>query len=293
MKTITVIGATGNLAVPVIKELTSKGVKVKALVRDVEKAKELLPKAIDIVFGDVANKQSLREALQGTETIYLSLNTTSWDVDAPFHTEREGIINVVDVSKELGVKHIMQIVGIDLSNPEFATKGMTYKTNLIRIPAIDYLKKSRINYTYFHCSFFLDSFPIFIQDDEFAIIGDHKHPMYYTNTSDLAENIFNAIGNKKAFNKAYTVQGKEGMSFPEAAKNFLSAYNPNIKVVELPMETIEHIGLPSKDDELFMEHMLTYVEQLKEKFVSENTWKELGEPKLSITDFAIKLKENG
>ena len=42
-----------------------------------------------------------------------------------------------------------------------------------------------------------------------------------------------------------------------------------------------------------MEHMLTYVEQLKEKFVSENTWKELGEPKLSITDFAIKLKENG
>jgi hypothetical protein len=117
--------------------------------------------------------------------------------------------------------------------------------------------------------------------------------MYYTNTSDLAENIFNGIGNKKAFNKAYTVQGKEGMSFPEAAKNFLSAYNPNIKVVELPMETIEHIGLPSKDDELFMEHMLTYVEQLKEKFVSENTWKELGEPKLSITDFAIKLKENG
>jgi uncharacterized protein YbjT (DUF2867 family) len=289
MKTITVIGATGNLAVPVITELTAKGVQVKAIVRDIQKAKELLPKTTEIVFGDVADKESLKNALKGTETIYLSLNTTSWDIDAPFHTEREGIMNVIDVSKELGVKQIMQIMGIDLSNPEFATKGMTYKTNLIRIPAMDYLKKSGINYTYFHCSFFLDSFPVFIQGNEFAIIGEHKYPMFYTNTADLAENIFKAIGNENAFNNAFTIQGKEGVSFPEAAKNFLSVYNPNIKIVEYPMETVKHIGLPTENDELFMEHMLTYVEQLKEEFVSEETWKELGEPRLSIKDFAEKL----
>jgi uncharacterized protein YbjT (DUF2867 family) len=293
MKTITVIGATGSLAAPIIKELTSKGVKVKAIVRDIKKAKELLPKDVNVVFGDVADKQSLQEALKGTETIYLSLNTTSWDIEAPFHAEREGIINVVDVSKELGINHIMQIVGIDLSNPEFATKAMTYKTNLIRIPAINYLKKSSINYTYFHCSFFIDSFPVFIQDKKFSIIGNHKYPMYYTNTSDFAENIFNAIENQKVFNKSYTVQGKEGMSFPEAAKKFLSVYNPDIEVVESPIETIKHIGLSSKDDELFMEHMLTYVEQLKEEFVSKNTWKELGKPKFSIADFTLKLKGNG
>ena len=41
MKKITVIGATGNLAVPVIKELVAKGVQVKAIVRDIQKAKEL------------------------------------------------------------------------------------------------------------------------------------------------------------------------------------------------------------------------------------------------------------
>lgn len=291
MKKITIIGATGTLGSSITKELNNKGVRVKAVVRDVVKAKELLPENVEILYGDVSDKASLKEALTGSETIYLNLNTTSWDENAPFHTEREGIINVVDISKNIGVKHVMQIVGIDLSNPEFASKGMEYNTNLIRKPAIEHMKKSGLNYTYFHCSVFLDSFPTFIQGEEFAIIGDHKYPVFFTNTIDLAENIYNAIENEKAYNQSFTVQGTEGISFPEAAKRFLSVYNPNIKVSEYPMETIKHIGLPSIEEEQFMEHMLTYVEQLKEEQVSEPTWKVLGAPKLSIEEFAKTLSK--
>ncbi len=291
MKKISIIGATGSLGLPITKELHKKGVQVKAVVRNVAKAKELLPENIEVVHGDVSDKTSLKEALTGTETVYLNLNTTTWDVNAPFHAEREGIINVVDVSKSLGVKHIMQIVGIDLSNPEFATKGMIYKTNLIRKPAMEYLKKSGLHYTYFHCSVFLDSFTKFIQGKEFAIIGDHKHPVFFTNTKDLTENIYNAIGNEKAYNQSFAVQGTEGLSFPDAAKSFLSVYNPNIKISEYPMETIKYIGLPSKEEEQFMEHMLSYVEQLREEQVSESTWEVLGEPKLSIKAFAKTLLE--
>lgn len=55
------------------------------------------------------------------------------------------------------------------------------------------------------------------------------------------------------------------------------------------METIKHIGLPSKEYEDFMEHMLTYVEQLKEEQVSEPTWEVLGKPQFSIEAFAKTL----
>ncbi|KXX67067.1 SDR family oxidoreductase [Flammeovirga sp. SJP92] len=289
MKNITIIGATGALGSSITKELIKKGVQVKVVARDVEKAQSLLPEKAKIVYGDVADKDSLREALTGTETVYLNLNTTSWNENATFYPEREGIINVVNISKELGVKHIMQIVGIDSSNPEFATTGMIYKTNLIRKPAMDHLKKSGLNYTYFHCSVFLDSFPTFIQEEEFAIIGHHQFPVFFTNTIDLSENIFNAIDNEKAYNQSFTIQGTEGISFPEVAKRFLNAYNPNIKVTEYPMDIIQHLGLPSKEDEDFMEHLLTYVEQLKEEQVSESTWEVLGKPQLSIEDFVKTL----
>ncbi len=289
MKKLTIIGATGSLGLPITKKLANKGIQIKAIVRDPEKAKEQLPGNVEVVYGDVSDKESLKSALVGSKTIYLNLNTTNWDESAPFQPEREGIINVIDVSKELGVNHIMQIVGIDLSNPEFSTKGMEYKTNRIRKPAIEHLKNSGINYTYFHCSVFLDSFPTFIQGEDFGIIGNHQYPVYFTNTSDLAENISNAIGNEKAFNQAFTVQGIEGLSFPEAAKRFVSVYNPKIKVSKYPMEMIKQLGLPSKEYEDFMEHMLTYVEQLKEEQVSEYTWKILGKPQLTIEEFTNSL----
>ena len=289
MKTLTIIGATGTLGLPLSKKLSQKGIHIKAVVRDIEKAKELLPNTIEVVYGDVSDKKSLKTALEGSETIYLNLNTTNWDEDAAFQPEREGIINVIDVSKILGIKHIMQIVGIDSSHPEFATKGMEYKTNRIRKPAMEYLKHSGISYTFFHCSVFLDSFPTFIQGEDFGIIGNHQYPVFFTNTSDLAENISNAIGNEKSYNQSFTVQGTEGVSFPEAAKRFVSVYNSNIQVSEYPMETIKHIGLPSKEYEDFMEHMLTYVEQLKEEQVSQPTWEVLGKPQFTIEKFAETL----
>ncbi|NLR93770.1 SDR family oxidoreductase [Flammeovirga agarivorans] len=289
MKKITIIGATGTLGLPITKQLTKKGVQVKAVVRDIKKAKEILPSTVEIVYGDVAEKDSLKTALTGSETIYLNLNTTNWDENASFQPEREGIMNVIDISKELGINHIMQIVGIDSSHPEFAVKGMEYKTNRIRKPGMEYLKNSGINYTYFHCSVFLDSFPTFIQGEDFGIIGHHQYPVFFTNTTDLADTIYNAIGNDKVYNRAFTVQGQEGLSFPEAAQRFVNIYNPSIQISEYPMETIKHIGLPSKEYEDFMEHMLTYVEQLKEEQVSQPTWDLLGKPKLTIEEFTKSL----
>ena len=288
-KTLTVIGATGNLSVPVIHCLLNKGTQVKAIVRNLDKAKELLLESVEIVYGNVEDVHNLKQAFQGSDHIYISLNTTSLNPDLPFHTEREGVKNIVEAAKHNGVKQIMQIVGIDSLHEEFATKGMVYKTNLIRIPGMEAIKKSGIPYTFFHCSVFLDSFPVFIQENHFAIIGDHKYPIYYTNTSDLALNIFNAIGNPQAFNKVYAVQGKEGVLFEEAAKRFAAVYAPEVTVGVYPLSTIKEMGLPP-EDEAFMEHMLSYVEQLKEEPVAERTWKELGEPETGIEAFAQALK---
>jgi uncharacterized protein YbjT (DUF2867 family) len=288
-KQLTVIGATGFLAVPVINSLLERGVKVKAVVRNINKAKELLPAEVDIVQADVANVDSLKTALKGSSTIYITLNTTSLDTSLPFHAEREGVINIVEAAKATGVKHIMQIMGIDLLHKEFALDDMEYLTNRIREPGLEAIRQSGINYTFFHCSFFLDSFPVFIQDGVFAIMGNYQHPVYYTNTTDLAKNINNAIDNPEAFNQAFSVQGKEGVSFVEAANQFVASYNPSVKVEVLPLDTVFELGMP-KDQETFMHHMLSYVEQLSEQPVSQDTWRLLGEPEQTIAGFARSLK---
>lgn len=89
-QSLTVIGATGTLSVPVIKQLINKGVSVTAVVRNVEKARTLLPEETEIVYGDVEDKESLIKALRGSEHVYVHLNTTSLDANLSFHLSVKG-----------------------------------------------------------------------------------------------------------------------------------------------------------------------------------------------------------
>ncbi len=153
-KKITIIGATGHLGHRVTAKLVEKGAEVTAIVRDPEAAKSMLPTQVRLIQGDVSDLASLRSALHGTETLYITLNTESLDTTAPFHTEREGVINIISAVKEVDVQHIMQIAGVDYAYPQFSTEGMAYGTNAIRTGGINAIKASGIPYTLFFCSFF-------------------------------------------------------------------------------------------------------------------------------------------
>ncbi|MFS8180334.1 SDR family oxidoreductase [Pseudovibrio denitrificans] len=290
IKKITIIGATGHLGHRVTAKLAEKGVDVTAIVRDPIAAKSKLPANVRLVQGDVSDPDSLTAALQGTETLYITLNTETLDTTLPFHTEREGVINVVAAAKETGVQHIMQIAGVDYAHPEFSAKGMAYGTNAIRKGGIDAIKASGIPYTFFYCSFFLDSLPKLLMDNQLAVIGNHVHSIWFTNSSDLAELVFKAINNDAAKDKEFAVQGHEAKTYTEAASEFLGTYAPDADIIQLPMEAISQMGLP-EEQAVFMEHVLTFVEQLQEKDVAGETRRVLGEPKYTITSFAQELRE--
>lgn len=289
IKKITIIGATGHLGHRVTAKLVEKGVEVTAIVRDPLAAKSKLPSEVCFVQGDVSDPSSLTAALRGTETLYITLNTESLDTSLPFHTEREGVINVVAAAQEAGVQHIMQIAGVDYMHPEFSTDGMAYGTNAIRKGGIDAIKASGIPFTFFYCSFFLDSLTKLLMDNQLAVIGNHIHPIWFTNSSDLADLVFNAIGNDAAKNKEFAVQGRQAMTYSEAAKEFLGTFAPEAEVIQLPMEAIGDMGLP-EEQAIFIEHVLTFVQQLREEQVSGETWKVLGTPKHTISSFAEELR---
>lgn len=289
-KKITIIGATGHLGHRVTTKLIEKVAEVTAIVRDPKAAKTKLPAGVHLVQGDVSDPASLVSALQGTETLYITLNTESLDTTLPFHTEREGVINIVAAAKEVGVQHIMQIAGVDYAYPEFSTEGLAYGTNAIRKHGIDAIKASSIPYTFFYCSFFLDSLPKLLMDNQLAVIGNHVHPIWFTNSSDLAELVFNAIGNDAAKNKEFAVQGQQAKTYTEAATEFLETYAPEAEVIQLPMEAVGQMGLP-EDQATFIEHVLTFVQQLKEEQVAGETWEALGAPKYTISSFAKELRE--
>lgn len=65
-----VTGATGTNGGALARELARQGYAVRALVRDLDKAAQLVPAGIELVRGDFSDTSSLDAALEGTQSVF-------------------------------------------------------------------------------------------------------------------------------------------------------------------------------------------------------------------------------
>jgi uncharacterized protein YbjT (DUF2867 family) len=90
IRKIAVIGATGMLGKPVTLQLVAAGFEVTALVRDPEKAANLLPPSVKRVRADVKDLDSLKQALAGQDALYLNLSVAQTEPQSPFIRKGRG-----------------------------------------------------------------------------------------------------------------------------------------------------------------------------------------------------------
>ena len=119
-------------------------------------------------------------------------------------------------------------------------------------------------------------------------------PIYFTHCYNFARHLAKAVGNPKAYYKDFPIQGREGIKHPEAARMFLEIYSPESKVSNLSPGLIKFLSLFIKEMK-FVRHMSDYFMRSTETFIAEkyHTYEVLGEPKLSLTAYAEKLKQEG
>lgn len=114
--TILVTGATGNVGRQVIQQLTRRGAKVRALVRN--PAAVDLPDGVDVVQGDLLDVDALRSAFQGVSTLFL-LNAVVAD-------EFTQALIALNVAREAGVERVVYLSVIHsdryVNVPHFAGK---------------------------------------------------------------------------------------------------------------------------------------------------------------------------
>lgn len=292
-KRITVIGGTGNLGIPVVKFLTTFGFEIKLIVRNLGKAKNLFEKYPNIEFAiaDLANVDALKSALADTEYLYLNLSTQTLDVHTSFCAEREGVANILAAINKDRIKQIIAISGLGALNNVQNPNGFEFIPNIIRKQGHKLIKESGIPYTLLHCSWFADSFVVFRRNNMYSVIGDTQNPIYFTNCYNFAMHLAKAVGNPDAYFKEFPIQGNQGYTHPAAAKEFLNIYSPDTKVTTLPHGLVKVLALFIKEMK-FVKHMSQYFKESTEEFLANDyqTYKVLGEPKLSLTEYACKLK---
>jgi hypothetical protein len=145
-----------------------------------------------------------------------------------------------------------------------------------------------------HCTWFIDSFTAYLRKGKYSIIGSTDFPIYFISASDYSRQLIRAIGNPDAFNKDYPIQGKEGLTHKEAAETFFRIYSPDIKVNKMPGGIISLLALFNNQLKV-VKAMDRYFKRYREEFLAEKhgTYKDLGEPQLSLEEYAGLMKAEG
>jgi uncharacterized protein YbjT (DUF2867 family) len=142
-----VAGATGGTGRRIVEELVQRNIPVRALVRDIDKAKSILPAAAELVVGDVLQPDRLRQAIAGC-TVLLSATgaAPSFDPTGPYRVDLEGTKNLVNVAKEAGIEQFVMVSSLCTSR-FFHPLNLFWLILVWKKQAEEYLQRSGVAYT--------------------------------------------------------------------------------------------------------------------------------------------------
>ena len=96
---VLVVGATGRTGQQVVRELNAAGYRVRALVRDADRARPVLGDRVDYAVGDVRQRASVDAALPGVRYVISTIGSTRKDpANAPEFVDFEYTANVARVN---------------------------------------------------------------------------------------------------------------------------------------------------------------------------------------------------
>lgn len=114
MKKILVIGASGFVGKALARQLFADGYGVRCLARKPAKVEDLVTTGCEVVQGDISVPESMQQALQSVDAVYISIHTL-----APQHSntagqnfmdvEMNGLQNIITACQSQGVRRIIYV----------------------------------------------------------------------------------------------------------------------------------------------------------------------------------------
>jgi uncharacterized protein YbjT (DUF2867 family) len=111
-----VVGATGRTGSEIVQELLSRGIPVRAMVRDIEAARQVISGEVELVPGDLTQPSSLGPALVGCTVVINAAGVKpSWDPLGPWRVDCEGTKALVEAAKQQGIQHFVLVTSLCVS----------------------------------------------------------------------------------------------------------------------------------------------------------------------------------
>ncbi len=237
---ILITGATGFVGTNLLKEMLKQGFQARCLIRNPSKAEGVNQPGVELVKGDVTDRDSITKALEDgkVETAVHLVGILAETGRATFkaiHTE--GTRNMVDACKEKNVKRFVHISA--LGTRENA-RSQYHKT---KWEAEEIIRASGLDYTIFRPSVlfgkedkFTNLFANLIKVSPFILIpGNGGNKMQPVSVKDLAAAMTAAIKGAQFVNKVYEIGGAEKLTFDEIIDAICRALGKTRLKIHIPI----------------------------------------------------------
>ena len=240
---VLIIGATGMIGRPVTRRLLREGFPLRALVRDIPRAKRLLGSDIEFVKGDVRQPETIASAMRGMDAVYINLSHVfsprrrpKWDPDA------DGSLAVLREAEKQNIRRIARTSAgwVDKTAHLWWAARAKAETDKAFI-------ESSVPATIFGPTWLMESLPRFLKGRKMLIPNLPDCRVRWLAGDDLGRQVAAAFLSDAAANRVYIVQGPEYLNMEEAARRFAAAHPENIKINKVPVAPIRLAALFSRE----------------------------------------------
>ena len=231
---ILITGATGRVGGTTLKQLSTRGVAVRALVRNAEKAAQVASPLVETVIGDLAQPRSLESALDG---ITAALLVSPLD---PHQVELQG--NFIDAAKRAGRVHVVKISGLGTALNSSVRSGRWHAQTE------KHLEDSGLPFTHLRPPFFMQNIlrfaPTIRASGEFSgSLNQGKVAMI--DVEDIAAVAVTALTTAAHVGKAYTLTGPEALAYADVAEKLSRLLGRTVTYKDMPLAVMRERLLAS------------------------------------------------
>ncbi|MGH9775871.1 MAG: SDR family oxidoreductase [Candidatus Acidiferrales bacterium] len=233
---ILITGASGGVGSAVLAEVSKAGLPFKAMYRNEADARKA--GGAKTVIADFSNKESLRRALAGVDTVFLVCSPI------PELVELEG--NAIDVCKETGVRHVVLNSALGAGDYQKSFPSLHGKVE-------DKLKTSGLGYTILRPNSFMQNIIAYLapsiraQGAFYSAAGNSRYS--YLDVRDIAAAAAKILVSPAAHEaKTYELNGPEAVTNTELAQRISRVAGRTVKFVDIPEEaqrkSMLEMGMP-------------------------------------------------
>ncbi len=230
---ILVLGGTGHYGREIVRSLVEKQVPVRVLTRNAGKAREILGAVPELVEGDLASPQAVKESVAGVPRVVVAVSAFSpAQIRRMKAIEQDAVIDALQEAWKAGARRAVLISVFDVKGG--GTADTQAETGNIKLQVEKYLAGSGFNWTVLGAPPSMEIFFRMTRGSAMNVPGGGPEALPTVSPRDMGEIAAQAVLRDDLDRRRFRVAG-EVVSFPEAARRISAAVGRPIRFRKIPL----------------------------------------------------------